>query len=152
MGLFLVFAFGLVPTFAHNFGTILFSRGIAAFFSASFMSVAGGTFSDLFRKTARTANAKRDQHKQLHFALVMYSVSPFLGPGVGPIIGGAVVQNLDYRWVFRIMSIWSGLMVILVAVFVPYTYEPVLFKRMAARLRKSTGDARYYAPLEEEHQ
>ncbi|WPK27089.1 hypothetical protein PUMCH_004462 [Australozyma saopauloensis] len=147
-GLFLVFAFGLVPAFSHNIGSILFSRAIAGFFSSSFMSVAGGTFSDLFKKTERTANFKRDQQKELNKALLMYSVSPFFGAGLGPIIAGAVVQYLPYRWAFYIMSIWSGVMTLLVIVFVPETYEPVLLKKKAARLRKSTGDDRYFAPIE----
>lgn len=149
-GLSLVFAFGFVPAFSNNIGAILFSRAIAGFFSSSFMSVAGGTFSDLFRKTDRTANFKRDQLKQLHKALLLYSVSPFVGPGIGPIIAGAVDEYLDWRWAFYIMCMWSGVMTLLVAIFVPETYEPVLLRKKAERLRKTTGDDRYYAPIEKE--
>lgn len=147
-GLFMVFIFGFVPAFSNNIGSILFSRAIAGFFSSSFMSVASGTFSDLFKKTARTENLKRDQQKQLDKALLMYSVSPFVGPGIGPIIAGAVEQYINYRWAFYIMCIWSGTMTVLVAIFIPETYEPVLLKKKAIRLRKSTGDNRYYAPIE----
>lgn len=147
-GLFLVFAFGFVPAFSNNIGSILFSRAIAGFFSSSFMSVAGGTFSDLFKKTERTAHFKKDQQKELNKALLLYTVSPFVGPGIGPIIAGAVEQYIDYRWAFYIMCIYSGVMVLLVIIFVPETYEPVLLKRKAKRLRKETGDDRYFAPIE----
>lgn len=147
LGLFLVFCLQFVPSFAHNIGGILFSRLMAGFFGSSFMSVASGTFSDLFRATERTAH-KKDQVKELNKALVMYSASPFLGPGLGPLIAGFVNQHIHYRWVFYICTIWSGVVLILVVLFVPETYEPILLKKKAQRLRKSTGDNRYYAPIE----
>lgn len=148
VGFFLVFAFQFVPAFSENIGSILFSRVMAGFFGSAFMSVASGTFSDLFRKTERFANAKKDQTKELHKALVMYSASPFLGPGLGPLIAGFVNQNISFRWTFYIMIIWSGVLFVLVWIFVPETYEPILLRRKAERLRKSTGDNRWYAPIE----
>lgn len=147
-GLFLVFCFQLVPAFAHNIGFILFSRAIAGFFASSFMSVASGTFSDLFKRTPRTAHLPYDQDKELGKAVVLYSVSPFVGPGLGPLISGFVCQHLNYRWLFYIMCIWSGVLTLMVFFFVPETYEPVLLKKKAKRLRKETGDLRYYAPLD----
>lgn len=148
LGFFMVFAFQFVPAFSNNFGSILFSRVIGGFFASSFMSVASGTFSDLFRQTERNSNSKKDQTKELNKALVMYSVSPFLGPGLGPLISGFVNQHLNFRWTFYIMAMWSGVMSILVFVFVPETYEPELLRRKAKRLRKATGDNRWYAPIE----
>ncbi|KAM9917052.1 hypothetical protein OXX80_013388, partial [Metschnikowia pulcherrima] len=125
-GLFIVFAFQFVPAFSSNFGAVLFSRAFAGFFASSFMSVASGTFSDLFKKTQRTAHLKHDQDEELHKALILYSVSPFIGPGLGPIISGLVCQHINYRWQFKIMCVWSGLMTLLVLLFVPETYEPIL--------------------------
>lgn len=148
LGFFMVFAFQLVPAFSHNFGSLLFSRVVGGFFASSFMSVASGTFSDLFRKTERNANSKKDQVKELNKALVMYSVSPFLGPGLGPLISGFVNQHLNFRWTFYIMAMWAGALCVLVYIFVPETFEPVLLKRKAERLRKTTGDNRWYAPIE----
>lgn len=147
VGFFVVFAMQFVPSFSHNFGLILFSRLVAGFFGSSFMSVASGTFSDLFRKTDRTAHLK-DQTKELNKALVMYLASPFLGPGLGPLISGLVNQHISWRWTFHIMCIWSGLLVLAVVLFVPETYEPVLLRKKAQRLRKETGDSRWYAPIE----
>lgn len=148
LGFSVVFAFQFVPAFSHNFGSLLFSRVVGGFFASSFMSVASGTFSDLFRQTERNSNSKKDQVKELNKALVMYSVSPFLGPGLGPLIGGFINQHMNYRWTFYIMAIWSGVMCVLVFVFVPETYEPVLLRKKAERLRKTTGDGRWYAPIE----
>ncbi|KAJ8142707.1 hypothetical protein OY671_004166 [Metschnikowia pulcherrima] len=147
-GLFIVFAFQFVPAFSSNFGAVLFSRAFAGFFASSFMSVASGTFSDLFKKTQRTAHLKHDQDEELHKALILYSVSPFIGPGLGPIISGLVCQHINYRWQFKIMCVWSGLMTLLVLLFVPETYEPILLRRKAKRMRKTTGDERYFSPIE----
>lgn len=152
VGFFIVFCFQFVPAFSHSFAFILFSRFVLGFFALSFMSVASGTFSDLFKKTDRTAHFKRDQTEEMNRALVMYSASPFLGPGLGPLIAGFVCQHTSWRWVFYTVIIWSGVLLLLVTVFIPETYEPVLLKRKAARLRKATGDDRYYAPLERDPQ
>lgn len=151
VGFFIVVCFQFVPAFSESFGFILFSRVIAGFFASSFMSVASGTFSDLFKKTERTAHFKKDQTVELNKALVMYSASPFLGPGLGPLISGLVCERLSFRWVFYIMIIWSGVLWVLVFLFVPETYEPVLLKKKAQRLRKETGDERYYAPIERQN-
>ncbi|GEQ69350.1 hypothetical protein JCM33374_g3021 [Metschnikowia sp. JCM 33374] len=150
-GLFVVFAFQFVPAFSANFGFIIFSRAIAGFFASSFLSVASGTFSDLFKKSKRTMHLKHNQDKELSKALVVYSSSCFVGPALGPLISGLICQNISYRWQFRVMCIWSGLMTILVLIFVPETYEPILLKRKAKRLRKTTGDQRYYAAIEIHH-
>lgn len=148
LGLFVVFAFQFVPAFSNNIGSILFSRFISGFFGASFLSVASGTFSDLFRKTERNSKGRPDQTKALNQALVMYSASPFIGPGLGPLISGFVNEHLNFRWTFYIMAIWSGVVMVAVIFFIPETYEPVLLKKKAIRLRKTTGDDRWFAPIE----
>lgn len=150
VGLFLVFAFQFVPAFSCDIGSILFSRLAAGFFGSAFMSVASGTFSDLFRNTERFANTGKDQTKELNKALVMYSASPFLGPGLGPLISGFINQHVSFRWTFYVAIMWSGAMFLLVWLVVPETYEPVLLRKKAERLRKTTGDQRWYAPIEKE--
>lgn len=150
VGLFLVFALQFVPAFSNNVGSILFSRFASGFFGAAFMAVASGTFSDLFRKVDRFPNTKRDQTKELNKALVMYSASPFLGPGLGPLISGFINQHTSFRWTFYVMIIWTGALFLLVWITVPETFEPVLLKKKAERIRKATGDDRWYAPIEKE--
>ena len=100
------------------------------------MSVASGTFSDLFDK------------EHMHYPIMLYGVSPFLGPLLGPLISGFVNSHISFRWTFYIMIIWSGALLGLLIVIVPETYQPVLLHWKAQRLRKETGDNRYYAPIE----
>ena len=51
------------------------------------------------------------------------------------------------RWSFYILSIWSALLLLGTAFFVPETYHPVLIRRKSQRLRKETSRP-YYAPIE----
>ena len=46
------------------------------------------------------------------------------------------------------LIIWSGVILALIAAFVPETYHPVLLRHKAVKLRKTTGDSRWKAPIE----
>ncbi|CUM66593.1 uncharacterized protein PRCAT00004262001 [Priceomyces carsonii] len=149
LGLGLVVCFQFLTAFCNNLGGVLFGRFMSGFFGSSFMSVASGSFSDLFKakESAKIAENK-DANKELSNAMILYSVSPFIGPGIGPLISGFVNANLNFRWTFYIMIIWSAFLLILVIIFVPETYEPVLLRKKAIRIRKEREDERYYAPIE----
>lgn len=136
VGLALMIAFQFLTAFCDNIGGMLFGRLASGIFGASFMSVASGTFSDLFDK------------EHMHYPIMLYGVSPFLGPLLGPLISGFVNSHISFRWTFYIMIIWSGALLGLLIVIVPETYQPVLLHWKAQRLRKETGDNRYYAPIE----
>ena len=71
-----------------------------------------------------------------------------VGPGAGPLIGGFINQNINWRWTFWVLMIWSVFMLVSLYIFVPETYHPVLLRDRAISLRKSTGDPRYRAPIE----
>ena len=64
---------------------------------------------------------------------MIWSAMPFFGPIVGPIIGGFINQNANWRWTYYTMIIWSGSMAVLLLLFVPETYEPVLLRMRATR-------------------
>ncbi|KAH3019373.1 hypothetical protein KXW60_006118 [Aspergillus fumigatus] len=107
---------------------------IARFFNglsgSAFLSVAGGTVGDLF-------------HRQELAALMMvYTASPFLGPEIGPLVGGFINTYTTRRWTFYVLIIWTASILVLTCVCLLETYHPVLLKRMAVRLRKGTGDDR----------
>lgn len=130
------FAFQCVTAFSPNIGSMLFGRYMSGFFGSAFMSVAAGSLADVFPKNEMTV------------PLLLYTISPFVGPGVLPLISGFINTYLYFRWTFYVMLIWTGLLVLMIVFFVPETYQPVLLKKKAQRLRKVTGDNRYYAPIE----
>lgn len=92
-------------------------------------AVGGGTIADLFEPADRGS------------AMGMYSLAPLLGPAIGPIIGGWIVQELDqWRWIFWASSIYGGLTALFGFIFLPETYAPEILKRKAKKLRKETGN------------
>ena len=56
--------------------------------------------------------------------------------------------ELNRRWSFYVLLIWSGAMLVLITVFVPETYHPVLLRRKAQKLREETGNESWKAPIE----
>ncbi|KAJ7646641.1 MFS general substrate transporter [Roridomyces roridus] len=129
-----IFSFPVV--FAPNLGVILSFRFLLGFAGASFLSVAGGSVADMFAGS------------QVATPMAVYTLSPFLGPVFGPLIGGYINQNLYWRWTWRIFIIWTFAQLVAIFMFIPESYAPVLLKRKAQRLRKETGDERYWAPLD----
>jgi MFS family permease len=102
------------------------------------MSNVPGTISDLFEPT------------EMGLPMNLFVVGPFVGPGLGPVIGGFVVQNVGWRWMFRVFIIWTFVLAVAVITLVPETFPAVLLRKKAQRLRKSTGDDKFYAPTEKE--
>ncbi|KAJ6498747.1 major facilitator superfamily domain-containing protein [Mycena sanguinolenta] len=122
--------------FAPNLAVALVFRFLLGMAGASFLSVAGGSVADMF------AGPK------VATPMAIYTISPFSGPVLGPLLGGFINQNIYWRWTYRILLIWTGVEMIAIFLFVPESYAPVLLKRKAARLRKETGDETWWAPLD----
>ncbi|KAI0344703.1 MFS transporter [Trametopsis cervina] len=133
---FLFFATSFPVAFAPDIAVYLVFRFFTGFCSSAFLSVAGGTVSDLFD----------DSHVVLPMAA--YSTAPLIGPAVGPLLSGFINQNTTWRWTYRVLIIWTFVEWILLLLFVPETYTPVLLKHKAKHLRKTTSDERYWAPVD----
>ena len=134
---FTLFILFLIPcAAATNIQTLLIARFLNGFAGSAFLSVAGGSVGDMW--------AGRD----LGGPMMLYTASPFVGPVVGPLIGGYVNQNISWRWTYYILIIWAFLQLGLLFFFVPETYHPVLLRNKARRLRATTGDERYFTPIE----
>ncbi|VDC02929.1 unnamed protein product [Peniophora sp. CBMAI 1063] len=129
-------AFNFAVAFAPNIAVYLVFRFVTGWCGAAFLSVAGGSVSDLFPK-----------HK-VATPVAVYTLSPFIGPELGPLYGGFVNQNASWRWTFHVISIWSAFQIIALYMFVPETYAPVILAGKASRLRKETQDDRYFAEAE----
>lgn len=84
----------------------------------------------------------------LQLPMLIYTGSPFIGPSIGPLIGGFINQYTSWRWTYYVLLIWSGVNLCMIALFVPESYHPVLLRNKARKLRKETGDERWKAPME----
>ncbi|PWY62966.1 MFS transporter [Aspergillus eucalypticola CBS 122712] len=134
---FTLFLVWLIPcAVAKNIQTMIVCRFLNGIAGSAFLSVAGGTVGDLFAR------------HELSAPMMLYTSSPFIGPEVGPLVGGFINQFTTWRWTFYVLLIWTGVLLVLIGFFVPETYHPVLLRRKAQQLRKDTGDDRWIAPIE----
>lgn len=87
-------------------------------------------------------------------AVALFTLAPFAGPALGPVVGGfiGVSPSASWRWLFWVLTIFAGVCLVFIAFTLPETYGPVILKHKAQRLRKETGDERWYAPIEKQMQ
>ncbi|SNX84458.1 probable mfs-multidrug-resistance transporter [Melanopsichium pennsylvanicum] len=131
--------FILGQALAQNPETLFVTRFISGICAAAPLTIAGGVIADMWDPVGRG------------FAMSLFSCAVFIGPVLGPIIGGFVTQSyLGWRWVFWVMMIFAGLCWIFIVLFMPETFAPVLLMRKAKRLRKldPQGNKHLYAPHE----
>ncbi|KIY50587.1 MFS general substrate transporter, partial [Fistulina hepatica ATCC 64428] len=120
-----------------NTASIIIFRFISGTFAAAPLTNSGAIVSDVW--DARTRGK----------ALAIFTVAPFAGPSLGPTVAGYLsVAGASWRWLFWILTIFAGVMWLLIVFTLPETYAPVILVKKARRLRKETGDERYYAQLE----
>lgn len=116
-GRWIVFAF-TIPVFtifnaatagAQNIETILIPSFLAGSFGSSPLANGGGVLVDLFSANERS------------LAMSLYAAAPFLGPALGPIVGGFLGEAGGWRWVEGIMAIFAGIASFLLTLLVPET-------------------------------
>ncbi|KAL2311871.1 Membrane transporter [Schizosaccharomyces pombe] len=124
---------------SKNIWSLVIFRFFHGFFGCTPMSACGGTISDLFNPIQRTG------------ALLVFSAAAFVGPLVGPVMGGYITESkLGWRWDFWINMIWAGLTWVIVCFTMPETHSETLLDFKARYLRKKTNCDKWYN--EHEHQ
>lgn len=73
----------------------------------------------------------------------LYSLGPFSGPVLGPLIGGVVFEHLGRQWTSWIVLILGGL-AFLMMLTIRETYVPELVRRKTKQLRSQTKDQRWW--------
>ncbi|ETN43997.1 uncharacterized protein HMPREF1541_10862 [Cyphellophora europaea CBS 101466] len=112
---------------AQNIGQLLVLRFFAGAFGSSPLTNAGGVIADIFNVSERG------------LAMAIFSLAPSMGPCLSPIIGGFTGENVGWRWVMAVATIFSGVLLVLGALLVPETYAVVLLRKRAAGLSARTG-------------
>jgi multidrug resistance protein len=116
---------------AKNIGTLLVTRALAGIAFSAPMTLVGGTLADLWRNEERGV------------PMAAFSAAPFIGPAVGPLVGGFLSDAVGWRWLYWIQLILSAAVWVLITFTVPETYTPKLLARRASKMRKETGDDKY---------
>ncbi|KAK2070592.1 hypothetical protein P8C59_005076 [Phyllachora maydis] len=120
-------AFNAGAAVAPNITTLVLMRFFAGSFGSSPLTNSGGVIADLFHAGDRG------------LATAVFSTQVFLGPTIGPIIGGFLGEAHGWRWVEGLMAIFTGLVWLVCSLVVPETYAPVLLRRRAEKLSARTG-------------
>ncbi|KAK1510499.1 uncharacterized protein CCOS01_15330 [Colletotrichum costaricense] len=118
--------------FANTKGTLIAARFLAGFGASSIYALGGGVLGDIWRPEQRGQS------------LGFYLLIPLLGAAVGPIIGGFIAARTTWRWMFWSTSMFQAVMIFVSFFSFPESYSPLILRRRAARLRKETGETRYY--------
>ncbi|KAJ5353529.1 hypothetical protein N7541_006093 [Penicillium brevicompactum] len=132
-----MFLVWLIPcAVARNIETLLIGRLFSGLAGSAFLSVAGGTVADLFPR------------HELAAPMMVYTASPFIGPEIGPLVGGFINQYTTWRWSFYVLMIWTGVLLAIIVFCTPETFQPILLKRKAQKMRIETGDERWRSSLD----
>lgn len=56
-------------------------------------------------------------------ALALFTLAPFAGPSLGPIVGGYIsTAGVSWRWLFWVLTMFAGLCTILIIFTLPETF------------------------------
>lgn len=112
-------------------------RFLAGIGGSAPMAVGGAVLGDLFSAEERGK------------AMSVYSLTPLLGPAIGPIAGGWIAERTSWRWVFYSTTIACGLIQAVGMLFLQETYAPALLHLKKKRLIKQTGNEKLYTEFDQ---
>lgn len=136
---FTLFAIFQIPVaLAQNITTICVGRFLGGLFASAPLAVVGGSLADLWDPIPRA------------YAICVFAAGGFAGPVAGPIAGGFITESsLGWRWTSWITLIMAGVLGTIGLFVIPETSAARILQLRAAKLRKETGNDRYYSKADE---
>jgi MFS family permease len=128
-------AFVAAAAGCKSIASLMVFRFFGGTFGASPLTNSGGLIADLFPPTQRGV------------AMSIFAAAPFLGPILGPTMGGFIAITVGWRWVQGVCCIFIGIVWIVGNVLMPETYGPVILQKTAKRKSRETGKV-YVSVLE----
>ncbi|KAK7754025.1 hypothetical protein SLS62_004124 [Diatrype stigma] len=111
MAAFLGGLFALSCGLVHNFAGLCILRFLSGFFYGPGLAVGAGVLAEVYLPLDRGGPAS------------VYTLSPFLGPGLGPVLGVFLVSRKSWRWTQFVLAAFSAVSLVLVF-FAAETYQP----------------------------
>ena len=108
----------------HSLGTLAIARLFAGMGGSSVFALAPSSIADMFPPEKRSA------------IIALIAIGYNLGPSVSPTAGSYINAAWGWRWIFYISGGIGVVITILNLAGLSETYEPVLLRRKAARLRR----------------
>ena len=112
---------------APNVETVLIFRFLSSFFGSPAMALGGATVNDMYLPLKRS------------YGLALWELSTWIGPALGPLIGGFAVQTGGWRWTIWEL-VWINVpMLLFISCFLPETSASNILYRRAKRMRRQSA-------------
>lgn len=82
--------------------------------------------------------------KHVPVVLGLWAIGALAGPATGPLLGSSMIVAKNWRFMFWLLMWISSGTLLLMVFFFPETNEDNILYRRCQRIRKATGDYRYY--------
>ncbi|KAF7193788.1 Efflux pump FUB11 [Pseudocercospora fuligena] len=120
-------AFTIATPAAQNVEALLVLRLLSGAFGSSAQTNPGGMIADLFIEEERGP------------VMAVFAACPFLGPALGPVVGGFIAETKGWRWTLWVNAILNGVVWIVALLVTRETYAPVILRARARALSRKTG-------------
>ena len=137
VGMFGFSVFNLAVAVSKDLQTLMISRFFSGLFGSCPLALVAAVYSDIYDSQQRGP------------AVTIFSCTVFMGPMLGPFIGGFIVTGADWRWTAYLSSIIGWLSFALILVCLRETYPSVVLVSKAAELRRRTKNWGIHAKQEE---
>lgn len=134
--MFFVFNIGMATV--HNIGGLIVMRFISGILCSPPLTTGGATLGDII------------DPEMLPVLIGMWSVGTMVAPILAPLLGASMVVAKGWRWIFWLMTFFSAFTFIFLFLFFQETSHKTILSRRARRLRKQTGDDKYYTKYDRE--
>ncbi|CAL3966404.1 unnamed protein product [Diplocarpon coronariae] len=125
-GAYIIFLIFLVPCgVAQNFETMVVCRFFGGGASSVAINIVGGTISDVW---------KGPQQRSLPMSL--FGTTSVVGIALGPLVGGAIVTHLSFRWIYWVLLISIGALLPVFWFLLVETRGDIILSREAQKWRK----------------
>lgn len=124
--LFLIFT--VACAVSSSLPMLIVFRFLAGCVGSTPTTLGGATIGDMFPKEKRGG------------AMALWGMGPQLGPAIGPVIGGFLAAAKGWRWVFWLLAIVTGALLIVAGFILRETYAPVLFERRLKALEQGADN------------
>ncbi|CAJ2509965.1 Uu.00g058650.m01.CDS01 [Anthostomella pinea] len=131
------FAFNFLCAFTPNFAGLLVGRFLTGTFASAALSNSPGVLADIWGPVERGN------------AMAIFSMMTFVGPSLGPVVGGFMQLKENWRWIFYVL-LWLSAGTMLMLFTLPETLPSQVLLNKARRLRRAKvpGYENIEAPIE----
>ncbi|KAF2714752.1 MFS general substrate transporter [Pleomassaria siparia CBS 279.74] len=133
---FMFLIFNIACAVAPDLNSLIVFRMFAGIAASCPLTLGSGSIADMIPLEKRG------------LAMASYIMGPLLGPTFGPLAGGYLAVAKGWRWIFWLISIIGGVVLIGTAFFIRESYAFVILQRKTNRLRKSTGNPHLRSALD----